>query len=55
MSINDDTPHPTEDPQAFLRDRFDDRRDTLEALAELDTELSEDAERILELMDGGQS
>ena len=55
MSTNTDTtePDPIDEPEAFIRERFDeDDRDVLEALAAGDyEELSEDAERILAILD----
>ena len=41
-----------QEPAEFIRDRFDDHREAIEGLAELDLgELSEDAERILAILD----
>ena len=43
-----------EDLQDLIRERFESRREILEALSELDNELSEDAERILQILEGRQ-
>lgn len=39
------------DTHEFIKEQFSSRREILEALAEFDNELSEDAERILQILD----
>jgi len=45
---------PEEDLHDLIRERFESRREILEALSELDNELSEDAEHILQILEGRQ-
>lgn len=37
-------------PQGLIQEKFDSKREILEAIAELDTALSEDAEQALEIL-----
>lgn len=59
MSTTDDmTPLDDSDAREILEDRFGDRRHVLEHIADLDGPLSDDAKRILDVLDrkeGGQS
>ena len=45
---------PEEDLHDLIRERFESRREILEALSELDNELSADAERILQILEDYQ-
>lgn len=42
---------PPEDLEQFIRERFDSKKEILEALANIDNILANDAETILELLD----
>jgi hypothetical protein len=41
-----------DDLERYLREKFDSKREVLEALAELDNPLGEDAKKILEILRG---
>lgn len=53
MSVKKPAPDSPQSDEEIVRERLGDHREVLERLAELDTPLSDDAQRALEILDGG--